>query len=457
MSRFTHFSPRVQSGFWRGHSLISLCLLLIALLNASSLAAQTFPANFTQVVVASGLTSPPTVIAFAPDGRAFVAQQGGNLRVIKNGNLLPDPFIRLTVDSTGERGLLGIAFDPAFSSNQYIYLYYTVPATGTVGVHNRVSRFTAMGNVVLAGSETIILELDPLSATNHNGGSIVFGQDQKLYIGTGENANPGNSQSLDNYLGKVLRINSDGTVPAGNPFTTGSEAKKRIWSYGLRNPYTLTVQPGTGRLFVNDVGQGAWEEINDATVGGLNFGWPIVEGASTNPDHAAYTNPVYAYAHGGGDGVGCAITGGTFYNPATTRYPPAFIGTYFYQDFCSNWINVLDVSGPTAVRSPFATDLAGLIVGLTVGTDGYLYYLSLSAGAVYKITYTGENCQSLQTGNWHDPSNWSCGRVPISADKATVRHVVTIGTGLVSQVRQIQYEAGGQLVFTGNSKLQVGL
>ncbi|RYZ79126.1 MAG: glucose sorbosone dehydrogenase, partial [Proteobacteria bacterium] len=189
-------------------------------------------------------------MVFAPDGRIFLTQQGGALRVIKNGALLATPFIQLTVDASGERGLIGVVLDPAFSINHYIYLYHTVPGTP---VHNRISRYTANGDVVLANSELVILDLDPLSgATNHNGGAMSFGKDGKLYVGVGENADPQKAQNLDTNLGKVLRINADGTAPADNPFPTGSEQRKRVWAYGLRNPYTIAVQPGTGRIFVND-------------------------------------------------------------------------------------------------------------------------------------------------------------------------------------------------------------
>lgn len=375
-----------------GRGFVSLCVGYLVYVGSQPVHAQTFPTNFTQVAVATGLNA-PTVAVAAPDGRIFVALQGGSLRVVKNGTLLPTPFVQLTVNSAGERGLLGIAFDPAFTTNQYVYLYYTVPTSGTVTVHNRISRFTANGDVAVAGSETIILELDALStATNHNGGTIVFGPDQKLYVGVGENANGANAQNVDNYLGKVLRINPDGSVPSGNPFLTGSEAKKRIWSYGLRNPYTLTFQPGTGRLLVNDVGQNTWEEINDATTNGLNFGWPTAEGTSSN---SSFTNPVYAYAHGTGDGVGCAITGGVFYNPITPRYPSSFVGKYFFQDYCNNWINVLDLTGTTAARSPFATSLPGNSLGLTLGTDGYLYYLSKNSASLYRIIYTGPDLTTI--------------------------------------------------------------
>lgn len=376
------------------------------------------------------------------------------MRVIKNGNVLPTPFLNLTVDASGERGLIGLAFDPNFATNQYLYVYYTVPTSGTVTVHNRVSRFTANGDVVQAGSELILLELDPLSgATNHNGGSLAFRPDGKLYIAVGDNANTSYPQSLTNHLGKVLRINADGSTPSDNPFPTGNAAQRRIWAYGLRNPYTLAVQPGTGRLFVNDVGQSAWEEINDASTGGLNFGWPTAEGNSSNP---AFTNPIYAYPHGGGDGNGCAITGGTFYNPTTTAYPTSYVGKYFFQDFCNGWINVLDVSATPAVRASFATGTPGQDLSITLAPDNYLYYASRPAGDVYRINYPGD-CQTVQTGNWNDVSTWSCGRVPTTTDQATVRHLVTINPPQTANALRIRYESNGRLSYQTNGRLRLGL
>ena len=403
--------------------------LFVALLlfNQTRLFSQTFPANFSQVAVATGL-SDPTIMAFTPDGRIWVAQQNGALRIIKNGNLLPNPFVELLVDPSGERGLIGIAIDPNFQSNQYIYLYYTVPAIGGTAAHNRVSRFTAVGDVALLGSETVLLDLDPLSgATNHNGGAMAFGPDGKLYIGVGENATAANAQTLSNHLGKVLRINADGSIPADNPFANGTGPQRRIWAYGLRNPYTITFQPGTGRLFVNDVGQNTYEEINDATVGGRNFGWPIAEGPSSN---TALTNPVFSYPHGSGDGSGCAITGGAFYNPTTATYPANLVGKYFYQDLCNNWINYIDVSGSSAVRSSFATGLPSGGLGLSLGVDGNLYYLSrgnsANAGTLYKITFTGETPTApLITGQ---PTSLTVG-----SGQAATFAVTATGTGLSYQ------------------------
>jgi glucose/arabinose dehydrogenase len=339
----------------------------------------TVPSGFTDSVVAAGLTD-PTAMALAPDGRIFVCEQGGRLRVIKNGVLLATPFLTVTVDSRGERGLLGVAFDPNFVSNQLVYVYYTVPSPA----HNRVSRFTASGDVALAGSETILMELPNLStATNHNSGAIHFGPDGNLYIAVGDNANGNNAQSFSTRLGKMLRITSTGTIPSDNPFfnqTTGDN--RAIWALGLRNPFTFTFQPGTGRMFINDVGQSTWEEINDG-IAGSNYGWPICEGLC-NPPNPSFRDPVFVYQN---TGVDCAITGGAFYNPQIVQFPADFVGDYFFADFCGGWITRVDPANGFA-GSQFATGISNP-VDLKVSPDGFLYYLARGSGSVNRIGFTG--------------------------------------------------------------------
>lgn len=308
---------------------------------------------------------------FAPDGRLFVAEQAGDLWVIEQGKRLEDPFLSLNVNSTGERGLLGIAFDPDFESNHFLYLYYTTAASP---IHNRVSRFTADGNSVVPGSELPILDLENLGATNHNGGAIHFGADGKLYVGVGENAVPGNSQSTSNRLGKLLRINSDGSIPGDNP-GLGSGLNQSIWAMGLRNPYTFAIQPDSGRIFINDVGQNTWEEINDG-LAGANYGWPDSEGPTDDP---GITGPLYAYQHHDGNPTGCAITGGTFYKPDAMQFPAEYDGDYFFADLCGSWIWRLDL--PSGEASEFATDLPAAPVDLKVDSAGSLYYLARGAGS----------------------------------------------------------------------------
>lgn len=335
--------------------------------------------GFIEEQVGGNLSGSPTAMAFAPDGRLFVCQQSGQLRVIKNGSLLSTPFVSLPVDSSGERGLLGIAFDPNFATNHYLYVYYTV---ATSPIHNRVSRFTAAGDTAVPGSEAVILDLDNLSsATNHNGGAIHFGPDGKLYIGVGENANGANSQTLSNLLGKILRINADGTIPTDNPFyNTATGNNRAIWALGLRNPFTFAFQPGTTRLFINDVGQSTWEEINDG-IAGSNYGWPTTEGPTSNP---AFRSPIYYYGHGTTNTTGCAIVGGAFYNPPVAQFPSTYTGKYFFADLCSGWIRVFDPTAGTATG--FATGISSP-VDLHVGPDGALYYLAQgSGGQVFRVT-----------------------------------------------------------------------
>lgn len=368
---------RLRLNIPAGRFAISIAACLVLSAAGSSLAA-TLPTGFTETLVASGLST-PTAMQFAPDGRLFVCLQGGQLRVIKNGALLATPFMTVTTDSSGERGLLGIAFDPNFATNNFLYVYYTATTTPR---HNRVSRFTANGDVVVPGSEVAILDLENLSATNHNGGAIHFGPDGKLYVAVGENAVPSNSQTLDNRLGKVLRLNSDGSIPSDNPFfNTASGDNRAIWVLGLRNPFTFAFQPGTTRMFINDVGQSSWEEINDGIVSS-NYGWPNTEGPTSNPSFRA---PIFAYGRSPSDTGGCAITGGAFYNPATTQYPASYVGKYFFADFCSGWIRLLDPSNNTATG--FATGIANP-VDLQVGADGSLYYLARASGAVFRVLYS---------------------------------------------------------------------
>jgi len=346
---------------------------------SSHVTAASLPSGFTEAQFGSNLSGSPTAMAFAPDGRLFVCQQGGQLRVIKNGSLLSTPFVSLAVDFSGERGLLGIAFDPNFATNHYLYVYYTV---ATSPVHNRISRFTAAGDTAAPGSEVVILELDNLSsATNHNGGAIHFGPDGKLYVAVGENGNGANSQTLSNRLGKILRINADGTIPTDNPFyNTATGSNRAIWALGLRNPFTFAFQPGTTRLFINDVGQSTWEEINDG-IAGSNYGWPTTEGPTSNP---SFRSPIYYYGHGTSDTTGCAIVGAAFYNPPVPQFPSSYTGKYFFADLCTGWIRVFDPTAGTATG--FATGIVNP-VDLHVGPDGALYYLAQgSGGQVFRIS-----------------------------------------------------------------------
>lgn len=333
------------------------------------------PPGFTESLLADNLVS-PTAMEFAPDGRLFIVEQRGDVRILKDGQLLARPFLSIAVDDDTERGMLGIAFDPDFIHNHYVYIQYTAR---TPTVHNRISRFTAQGDEVVPGSEFVVMELDTQSDNpSHVGGAIHFGPDGKLYIAQGDNGQSTRAQLLDNTFGKILRINPDGSTPPDNPFfDAGLGVNPNIWAYGLRNPFTFAIQPGTGRIFVNDVGEATWEEI-DQGAPGANFGWPLSEGYTTHP---GFTSPVFAYQHG----PACAITAGVFYNPEVQQFPSAYAGKYIFADFCAGWLHLLDPV--THAVSDFVTDMDPFVVDLKVDPGGSLYYLSrgLRDGGIGKV------------------------------------------------------------------------
>ncbi len=393
------------------------------------------PGSFAETQIA-GLSS-PTAMAIHPDGRVFVCQQTGALRVIKNGAALATPFTTLTVNSSGERGLLGVAFDPNYATNHFVYVYYTATSPS---IHNRVSRFTAdiaNEDVAVVGSELPILDLENLSATNHNGGAIHFGPDGKLYVAVGENANSGNSQVLTNRLGKMLRINSDGTIPADNPTTfpniAGSPTGNNlaIWAVGLRNPFTFNFQPGTGRMHINDVGQSAWEEVN-LGVAGANYGWG--GGCEGTCGVAGMTNPIYQYAN---DASTCAIAGGAFYNPTTPTFPAQYIGKYFLADLCGGWMKTIDPLNPpaTGAASNFATGI-NQPVDIQVANDGSLYYLARGTNSVFRVQYFGGstlaiNDVSITEGNTGISfANFTVLLSPASSQVVTVNYATANNTAI---------------------------
>ncbi len=328
-----------------------------------------------------------TAFAQAPDGRFFVAEQAGTLRVVlADRTLLPTPFVSLVVDPNHagtERGLLGVALHPNFSTTDpYVYLYYT---TGVAPIHNRVSRFTvnpSNPNIASANSEVPILDLPELGATNHNGGALHFGTDGKLYVGVGDNAVGTNSQDPNSPMGKLLRLNDNGSIPNDNPFTGRTGLARAIWASGLRNAFTFAVQPGSGRIHINDVGENTWEEINLGAAG-ANYGWPASEG----PDNivAGINAPLFAYKHSatlvpgtgpGGFFIGSSIAGGTFY-PTTGPFPAELRGNYFFADFVTRFVGIIDMANGNAAYT-FA-NLVGQPVDMRVGLDGALYVLTRNA------------------------------------------------------------------------------
>ena len=327
------------------------------------------------VVVAPGAVSSGTTMALAPDGRIFVAEQTGRLRVIKDGALLSAPFLTVPVTSDGERGLLGVALDPGFAVNRHVYVYYTAASP----VVNRIVRYTASASnpdVAEVGSARVIVDGIPSQSGYHNGGALHFSPDGKLFFAVGENHSGGNAQSLSSMAGKLHRVNPDGSVPSDNPF--GSS----IWALGLRNPFTFDIERATGRIFINDVGQSTYEEIDETstTEGGVNFGWPATEGPTSD---SRFRTPFHYYTHASGQ---CAITGGAFYDPATANFPAQYAGDYFYADYCGGWIKAVDLAtkaestllGASGSRAP---------VDIDVADDGSLYYLARGEGRVHRVRF----------------------------------------------------------------------
>lgn len=329
----------------------------------------------------SGLNQ-PTSMAFAPDGRLFVTEKGGKVRVIKNGELLATPFLTVQVDTHLERGLVGIAFDPDFENNKLVYIHYTrVVSHSDKG---RVSHFTASGNnpdVAILGSEVVILD-NIFSGGRHDAGNMRFDKDGYLFISIGDGGFNYylNAQNTTNYNGSILRINKDGTIPSDNPLV-GQFAQGAIWAWGLRNPFTFDIDPVTGKIFANDVGQNTWEEINEIKKG-ENYGWapcegpedvgvehPVIPNASCS--NSAYTPPIYSYNRSGI--AGSSIAGAAFYRG--DQFPSEYDGKYFFGDYGQSFIKTLDPNNHTV--SDFTTDIQNP-VDIRVGPDGALYFLSFS-------------------------------------------------------------------------------
>ena len=342
---------------------------------------QTLPAGFTVAPYGAPLPDLATDLDFAPDGRLFVTLKSGTIRIIDSGGtLLPGNFASLNVDSNGEQGLLGITFDPGFATNGFIYVHYS---TNVLPPSARVSRITASGNTMIPGSEVAIFEVPNSSNSFHEGGGLHFGVDGKLYLAVGDNGNGSNAQSLDNPFGKILRFNSNGTIPADNPFLASTSGPNRaIWAIGLRNPFTFAIHPTSGRMLINDVGEHSWEEINEGAAG-RNFGWPTTEGATSNP---AFTTPVFTYPRFGSFVAGASIVGASFYAPPIQLFPASYSGNYFFADYISGWVHRLDPANDNAVYA-FAW-MGANITNLRVGPDGALYVLIGSPAPVQRISFT---------------------------------------------------------------------
>lgn len=335
-------------------------------------------------------------ITHAGDNRMFITQQHGVVRIYDGTRLLPDPFldVRHLVTSEGEQGLLSIAFHPDYARNGLFYVNYT-----NLGGHTVVARYSVMPtdpNRANAASAVTLLTINQPFA-NHNGGQMQFGPDGYLYIGMGDGGSGGDpdnrAQNLGDLLGKMLRIDvnrgSPYAIPPSNPFVGQSGARPEIWSLGLRNPWRFSFDRYTGDLWIADVGQGRWEEINyqaATNIGGDNYAWKRMEGAHCFPpgstcNTANLVQPVIEYDHS----VGCSVTGGYVYRGS--RYP-RLNGTYIYGDFCTGriWGGTRNANGTVSVRNlldaPFNISTFG------EDANGEVYVGDYGNGVLYRITDT---------------------------------------------------------------------
>ncbi|TNE57781.1 MAG: T9SS type A sorting domain-containing protein [Bacteroidetes bacterium] len=334
-------------------------LLLTLKLHATDL-----PPGFAEVTLANGLN--PTAMALAPDGSLFLAQKDGRVLIVHaDGSLHDEPFVHIAVDAYNERGLCGIALHPNFEQEPWVYLYYSIPGAN----RNRISRILANGDFAMPGSEQVLLDLDILNGFIHNGGAMVFGPDENLYISTGDGANPSNAQNPKTVLGKILRITATGTIPEDNPFYAQSSGNNRaIYALGVRNPFSMSTDPLSGRIFFCDVGNGAWEEVNEV-LPGKNYGWSLIEGPQAGQALPGnYQDPLYAYPHS----EGCAVVGAAFGFSSHPAIPAAYQGLFYYADYCSGWIRALDPATGD-VAAVFATGI-DRPVSLLITPNGALYY-----------------------------------------------------------------------------------
>jgi len=338
--------------------------------------------GFTTELVTDKVVN-PTAMDIAPDGRIFISEKSGKIKIIENGILLPNLFLNLAVDEYGERGLSGFILDKEFDKNGHIYVYYNVLGKN----HNRLSRFTANGNSVIPNSEEILLDFETLNGTTHNGGAIRWALDTTLIISIGDGLRASIVQNMDNFFGKVLRLNRDGSIPTDNPFYNSHTGRARyIYALGLRNPFTFDIHPITGKILANDVGDSKFEEINEI-IQGANYGWPNIEGMRTNQSEPAnYKDPLFAYEHKNGK---CAIVGAAFYAPNDSKFPADWKDQYIFGDYCTG--NIFRLNPETGIVEDTLIYGGHSISNLFVSKDGYLYYLVFGdqSSEIWKIKYAG--------------------------------------------------------------------
>lgn len=375
-----NFTRRLRASLKAFAGIAAASIFALTTLIPPQIAKSAPPLGFqTTPVITSGLDG-PSGFEIAPDGRIFILERTGTIKIYKNGQLLPTPFAELPSIAAGDRGLIGIAFDPDFDVNCYVYFYYTSASD----LLNRLVRFNACGDVGTDGPYVIYQTNSP-SQELHVGGSIRFGADGKMYFAVGDNGYPPNGQDLSNPHGKILRINKDGTIPTDNPFYGQPGKLGEIWAYGFRNPWRFQFDSATNQLYGGDVGDFSWEEMNHIVKGG-NYGWPLKEGYCA-PNCGETIEPIYTYPH---EGFSAAITGGPVYRGA--QFPEEYRGDLFFGDYAQGFIKHIDLdeNGNSLGVHDFDTN-AGSVVDLKVAPDGSMYYLTYWPGRLYRVSYNSGN------------------------------------------------------------------
>jgi glucose/arabinose dehydrogenase len=342
--------------------------------------------------ISSGLSGPVFLTQPLDDGRIFVVEQPGRIRLIKDGVLQATPFLDLTsrVLSGGERGLLSVAFHPQYATNHFFYVYFTTQPNGDI----RIERFTATANpdVADATSSKLVITAPHSSQANHNGGLLTFGPDGMLYAALGDGGGGGdplgNGQNFNSLLGGMIRLDVDHgdpyAIPATNPFVGQAGKRAELWAKGLRNPWRYAFDPPTGLLYIADVGQGEREEVDvvNASSGGLNYGWNITEGTTcynaSTCNKTGLTDPVLDYTH---DAGACSITGGYVYRGSAIE---GLQGHYLYSDYCAGFLKSFRYANGIAVDQKDWGITTGNVTSFGKGIDGELYVLA--DNTIYKIT-----------------------------------------------------------------------
>ena len=393
MSDNFHGNSFRSVGFMRHRIAAYIGLLLLFVLISSLKAQERYKIRLETII--SGLTN-PLAITHAGDGsgRLFITEQGGRILIYDGSGLLPAPFLDISalLSTGGERGLLSVAFHPNYASNGHFYINYTNTGGDTVIARYSVSNDPNLADP--ASASTVMTIAQPYS--NHNGGQLEFGPEGYLYIGMGDGGDAGDpnnyAQNPDSLLGKMLRIAVDGEIPYGvppdNPFISDKQVRDEIWALGLRNPWRFSFDRSTGDLFIGDVGQSSWEEIDyqpAGSSGGENYGWRLMEGnhcfnPGSNCNEGSLTLPVLEYSHD----LGCSVTGGYRYRGKDN---PLLSGLYIYGDFCSGkiWGAKPDGDGNWSVEELLDTNLNISAFGEDENGELYVVHRAAPGGSVYRI------------------------------------------------------------------------